>query len=463
MISILDHIHENYVPHTAEEHSHVIRKKVFGGDVLTNERAYSAQLAMLNGATDFEQIAGVIHRPEGLHRMMNLCLVILYQQFYKASSTNDRGTLSQLRNIVHRVDVKGAERVIESYRAHSAFIDDCLDAFIVGACMHHLKMESIECEPQSKQILFEAISSEDKMQFIANIASEIQKKYINLENDLHTLEHASEKLDMQEQQIKDMFDATEGLYHCVDCRRPYKKQGHLKNHLKKEHDWEFHHQDQEAGEDHDRVALYRASFMKCALLLRDTSDAYKLGDGNRIMDNSKFQMLLSGIAHHTKYQLWLFRFLANYHCLLSPREAFEYKWNCTTNMKGGCGDNIPNDNLVEILVHRLKSKLQSQGANVTFSSARKAALTLQIQDEIKENLIEKSGMKKSGTTRSSTSMDKDIVLMVTELSAASVFDYIPGRKYDNFKNFNDLFSRINIPELHKWLSKQKERLSYEAI
>jgi hypothetical protein len=75
MISILEHIHENYIPHTAEEHPRVIRKKVFGGDVLTNERAYSAQLAMLNGATDFEQIAGVIHRPEGLHRMMNLCLV----------------------------------------------------------------------------------------------------------------------------------------------------------------------------------------------------------------------------------------------------------------------------------------------------------------------------------------------------------------------------------------------------
>lgn len=33
---------------------------------------YSAQLAMLNGTTDFDQLAGVIHRPEGLHRMMNL-------------------------------------------------------------------------------------------------------------------------------------------------------------------------------------------------------------------------------------------------------------------------------------------------------------------------------------------------------------------------------------------------------
>lgn len=60
--------------------------------------------------------------------------------------------------------------------------------------------------------------------------------------------------------------------------------------------------------------------------------------------------------------------------------------------------NIPNDNLVEILVHRLKAKLQSQGSNVTYESARKSALTLQIQDEIRENLIQKSGLKKSGIT-----------------------------------------------------------------
>lgn len=31
MISILEHIHRNYIPHTAEEHPSVIRKKVFGG------------------------------------------------------------------------------------------------------------------------------------------------------------------------------------------------------------------------------------------------------------------------------------------------------------------------------------------------------------------------------------------------------------------------------------------------
>ncbi|XP_055957707.1 uncharacterized protein LOC126824335, partial [Patella vulgata] len=56
----------------------VVKKVVFGGDCLTNERAYSAQTAMLNHSTDSERLAGVIHRPEGLHRMkMNLCLVFL--------------------------------------------------------------------------------------------------------------------------------------------------------------------------------------------------------------------------------------------------------------------------------------------------------------------------------------------------------------------------------------------------
>ena len=159
----------------------------------------------------------------------------------------------------------------------------------------------------------------------------------------------------------------------------------------------------------------------------------------------------------------MFRFLANYHSLLNPQEAYEYKWNCTTNMKGGTGHNIPNDNLVEILVHRLKDKLKSQGANATYESARKAALTLQIQDEIKENMILQCGLKKQGTSRSNATVKGDIDIMMKELLDENVFDYVPGRAYDKFENFNDLFSKVKVMKLHKWLTDQKERLSYETI
>lgn len=104
----------------------------------------------------------------------------------------------------------------------------------------------------------------------------------------------------------------------------------------------------------DNVAIYHASFMKCALLLRDTNDAYKMGDGDRVLSNSKFQMLLSRAGNHSKYQLWLFRYMANCLCLLTPRMAYEYKWNCSANLQGGLGNNIPCDNLVELLEQTVK-------------------------------------------------------------------------------------------------------------
>jgi hypothetical protein len=82
MISILQDLHTNYIPHTRGSQPHIIKKVVFGGDVLTNERAYSAQLAMLNGETEMDALSGVIHRPEGLHRMMNLLLVYFIKHIY---------------------------------------------------------------------------------------------------------------------------------------------------------------------------------------------------------------------------------------------------------------------------------------------------------------------------------------------------------------------------------------------
>lgn len=40
MISILQHVHQMYIHHTDDDHPLVMKRKVFGGDVLTNERAY---------------------------------------------------------------------------------------------------------------------------------------------------------------------------------------------------------------------------------------------------------------------------------------------------------------------------------------------------------------------------------------------------------------------------------------
>lgn len=75
MISINKKIHEEFIPR--DENGEVADRIVFWGDVLTNERAFTAQQHIINGHTSFSRTAGVIHRPEGFHRQMNLVLVDL--------------------------------------------------------------------------------------------------------------------------------------------------------------------------------------------------------------------------------------------------------------------------------------------------------------------------------------------------------------------------------------------------
>lgn len=58
MIRIMQRVHSLAVPPIDGS----IEKVVLGGDVLTNESAMSAQLAMRNNESSFEKLLGVMHR-----------------------------------------------------------------------------------------------------------------------------------------------------------------------------------------------------------------------------------------------------------------------------------------------------------------------------------------------------------------------------------------------------------------
>lgn len=66
MIRIMQRVHSLAVPFIDGP----VVKVVLGGDVLTNERAMSAQQAMRNNESSYEKLLGVIHTPEGLHRQL---------------------------------------------------------------------------------------------------------------------------------------------------------------------------------------------------------------------------------------------------------------------------------------------------------------------------------------------------------------------------------------------------------
>lgn len=133
------------------------------------------------------------------------------------------------------------------------------------------------------------------------------------------------------------------------------------------------------------------------------------------------------------------------------------------NLHGSNGHNIPNDNLVELMVQAIKKKVYAQGANASYQSVQKAALTIQIQDEIKNNMKAECGQNQSGTRRPTSVKLNNIEAIVKELNSIRAFEYIPGREYPSFSGFTEIFSSINITDLHKWITQNKERLSDEIV
>jgi hypothetical protein len=92
-----------------------------------------------------------------------------------------------------------------------------------------------------------------------------------------------------------------------------------------------------------------------------------------MLDTMQCDQVLMAFLIHPR----LFRYLANCLTLLTPRMAYEYKWNCSANLCGGIDHNIPNDNLVELLVQAVKKRCMPK-VQMHPMTVKKAALTLQI-------------------------------------------------------------------------------------
>uniref|UniRef100_A0A8W8NXJ6 C2H2-type domain-containing protein n=1 Tax=Magallana gigas TaxID=29159 RepID=A0A8W8NXJ6_MAGGI len=120
---------------------------------------------------------------------------------------------------------------------HYSFIDDCLDAYIVTACLHLLDLSDIDEISSRKQTLFDILPKEEQNSFISQISKVILEKYIKIPNDLPTLSTETATMDTQKRQIEAMFDNRQQRYVCEVCDKQYKTANDLQRHLKDQHLW----------------------------------------------------------------------------------------------------------------------------------------------------------------------------------------------------------------------------------
>ena len=205
------------------------------------------------------------------------------------------------------------------------------------------------------------------------------------------------------------------------------------------------------NEDFLRSTLSSLAFI--ILVLRDTYDAYKYGDGDRLMRNAKFELLLAHSQGHYKYRLWLYKTLSM-GVTLTPKQFFEFKWNQTSNTQGGVDCNLPNDNLVEIQVGGTKNLNKAQGANLTYKSAQMSAKASPVITRICDNLKQETGVQKCGK-HGRLDKSKDIQQIAQTLYSLDAFDYCPGRHVKGFENFVPPYKRLDSINLYKWLKNKK--------
>ena len=352
------------------------------------------------------------------------------------------------------------------FRSHHQFVDDCLDAYIVAAACTHFGMEDRVSRPTRNlpSPVLSLRAAQDQYLWLRRQAQSMLK-YLLVDHE----ESDKTSCSMREQmsQLAD-FDRSiarmktkDGTYKCnqIPCNKVYKRVGNMKKHLKDTHKWDALQKNsamQENIQVHVSGPLVTSTFVKMAMLARDTYNAYRYCDGDRVFRNVKQIFLYSECLHHTKYKLWTWRMIAYENSLLSQREAFEYKWNIAVNLEGGSGQNIPNDNCVELQVAKIKKLVQAQGANKTFSSAQMACKISQTVTELKSHLMKISDIAKRGKKRPVVDKSKDIDKLVAEILQSGTLNSENARHLETFDSFKDPLSCINMPKLNTWMKEQKE-------
>ena len=331
-------------------------------------------------------------------------------------------------------------------RSHHDFVDDVTDAYIIGTFLDIMEMDSLASTPVGLPV-FSLMNSNKINEWITGKAKEvIDVLQLNDFSSLNQLQEDMKRLDADETVLKSML--SEGIYTCVLCGKAYTKAAWFKKHLQKKHSFTFSSPVQSSNEVNPVQC-----FLFMSLLLRDTSDSYRMGDGERIVRNAYFEWLYASSLHHTKYALWLWRMISYVDAVLSPQESVEYKWNMTVNMKGGIQNNIANDCCVELQVQNIKKQLNTQGSNKSFKSAQRICMTTQVVEGIMDQLQLTIKSVKPKKSRPNVDKTSDILKMVTHLRKHGP---VRSVRWESFSSHQDPLHKIRAGVLFDWIGNNQK-------
>jgi len=329
----------------------------------------------------------------------------MVNRFYSSSSSADKGTVFQLKQLVHRTSF------VSDPKKNMKAVEDFLELVVVAHVITASKM------------LQEELTTATTVQGCTDLSKSLVQRFIRIS--VPNVEQILADLNSE--------DATDDL--------------------NSEDTTDDSPQEVEDGIN-DSVHSYAVDILTLGLLWFGFRDAVREGDANRIVLYWKFLVPLFRQEKHYNYSNEGWLFIAQT-LLLSPREVCDLKWNRTVNTTGRIGKNIPVDLHMEHLNRRLKIMIRKLGSNVSPPTVLRASKALAVVDTVrlqflKDDLDNSAQNTENKDFHTTPSFKKDLDMILQQLSEQKVFEVHAGRQHKAYQDHKPLLQSIIWNYICKW-------------
>lgn len=324
---------------------------------------------------------------------------VFWKRLYKTSSSMERGTLYQIRNLLNRRNI--TKRPKGNVNAAEDFLEVIIISHVLAAVMTYLGMSSLHDVPSPSLISPDVWMEDDaeRRRILTNISSSIVSKHVDLDIAFKT----SPSQDSAQQIGGTVYD-------------------------------------------------YACEVMSLGLFFLDLKDAVREGDGDRVLLQWKYLLLLFKSSGRTNYSIEALTFLTQYYMLLPPNLAEQLKWSKFVNTSGLPGHNISCDLHNEHLNRLVKVAIEGLGANKSKKAIIRVAKAIGILSKVTDSFDEAVGVGIPSGKHSKKSMEKDVKVVIEQLMESKVFNPSILQSHKSFSTLKtNLIRTLDEMSLKEWM------------
>lgn len=391
--------------------------------------------------------------------------------------------------MINRRNVKGDPSA--AYRADRDFLTLVVKSRVISAAITVLGFASKTSNPSNFPLPedLENKTKAQKLEYLHNAASEIVD---NVAFDYTALNNAVDKV-ITAQARQDIMDQQEltpdGRFPCrvPNCNSSFKYDGKSRRRHELSHDPPLDIPNNLPGGDGtetepissksdnpskysstttckketDDIYNYNCALLEDGLFFMNFLDAVSEGDGQRVMRQYKYFMLMckADSSHSYKYALECLYQLFLVKSLLTPRDSERFVWNRSVNTLGGKGKNIAMDLDMEHSNRFIKQAIKNMGPNVTEKAVARVChaegATRTLIDTIDQDIdkVSRSGRHAHSST------ERDLQELVERAVSTDVFNKQEGRHYNHYLAFErNCLVNLDMSSVFKWINDHKKNI-----